>query len=87
MQDQRIEDDECGRQSEARQDKSVLLEMMCGPSYPWTVEELARELQNPNDVEDAVRRLTQAGLLHRFGDFVFPTRACRRADELKMGII
>src|SRR3954453_4093272 len=54
-----------------------------------TLEELAREFgARSNDfadhdaVERAVRDLTGAGLLHRGGEFVVPTRAALRFNEL-----
>ena len=54
-----------------------------------TVEELIREVAaDPEEfaerdaVERAVRDLARAGLLHRNGEFVFPTRAALRFDEL-----
>ncbi|HEX6752590.1 MAG TPA: hypothetical protein VF093_03265 [Solirubrobacterales bacterium] len=46
-------------------------------------EELVRELGDDRDaVERAVADLTGAGLLHRKGPFVVPTRAALRFDEL-----
>ncbi len=59
--------------------------------FPWTVEELGRELGDLGNASDAVTSLTAAGLLHRFpavarggagSEFVIPTRAARRSDEL-----
>jgi hypothetical protein len=54
-----------------------------------TLEELAREFgARSNDftahdaVERAVRDLAGAGLLHRGGEFVVPTRAALRFNEL-----
>ena len=49
--------------------------------------DIARELQAPIDTVDAVCRLHAAGLVHRFGEFVIPTHAARRADELKVGTV
>jgi hypothetical protein len=72
--------------SEDQRDNTILNIMLCGPSYPWTVEELVREVQD-SEAADAVARLTEAGLVHRFGEFVFPTRTARRADELQVGAI
>lgn len=55
-----------------------------------SVDELARELTDrpdefgPRDaIENAVRDLVGAGLVHRQGAFVFPTRAAVRFDELQ----
>ncbi len=59
--------------------------------FPWTVEELGRELGDLGNASDAVTSLAAAGLLHRFpaaargdagSEFVIPTRAARRSDEL-----
>jgi hypothetical protein len=54
-----------------------------------TLEELAREFVGSGGsfgerdaVERAVRELAGAGLLHRGGDFVAPTRAAVRFSEL-----
>jgi hypothetical protein len=88
MHSDRSQDEECeAGLIEDRLDELVLTTMLHGPSFPWTAQELARELQAPLEVQDAVRRLTEAGLVHGFGEFVFPTRAARRAGELKIGII
>lgn len=54
---------------------------------PWTVEELGCELDTQSGAEDAVGRLSRAGLLHRLGPLVFPTRAGRRAEEIEAGTI
>lgn len=59
--------------------------------YPaqLTYEELLRELVDDpgdfdqrDDVERAVRDLVRAGLLHRVGAFVFPTRAAASFERL-----
>lgn len=54
-----------------------------------TLDELIRELTDtPDDfasrdrIEIAVQQLARAGLLHRHGQFVLPTRALLRAVEL-----
>jgi hypothetical protein len=54
-----------------------------------SVDELAREMTDrpdefgPRDaIDNAVRDLVGAGLLHRHGPFVFATRAAVRFDEL-----
>lgn len=55
-----------------------------------SLEELLREMtDDPTEVaarvrvEDAVRDLVGAGLLHRHGSFVFATNAAVHFDELK----
>jgi hypothetical protein len=40
----------------------------------WSAEELGRELENPNDVADALLSLDRAGLIHRIDNYVFATR-------------
>lgn len=57
-----------------------------------TLGELVRELTDtPDDfasgdrIEIAVQQLARAGLLHRNGQFVLPTRALLRAIELDVG--
>ena len=73
---------------EEREDRSVLRLMLCdGSCVPWSVDEIACAIGDPIDVADALRRLEAAGLVHRLGDFVFPTLAARRADELSGGSI
>jgi hypothetical protein len=61
-------------------------------AYPaqLSIDELLREMTDrpdefgPHDrVNNAVRDLVAAGLLHRHGPFVFATRAAVRFDELK----
>lgn len=65
--------------------RTVLMLLFSDPS-PWTVQELGRELNGEQLAEDAVRELAGAGLVHRLvGDFIVPTRAARRADDLYEG--
>jgi hypothetical protein len=66
--------------------KTVLL-MLFDDRVPWTLDELGRELKNQLDAADAVSALAGAGLVHRLGDFVIPTRAARRSDELYEGAL
>lgn len=66
--------------AEAERDDEVLA-LLFASLYLWSVDELARELSDAF-VEDRVGRLAGAGLVHRLGDFVFPTRTARRAREL-----
>jgi hypothetical protein len=73
--------------SEEQRDSSVLNLMFCNASWPWSVAEIARELQDHGGAVDAVARLTEAGLVHCLGEFVFPTRTARRANELGVGSV
>lgn len=66
---------------------SLVLDLMLteSSSYPWSREEIVRVIGNRVGALDAVARLEEEGLLHRVGEFVFPTRTCRRAGELDIG--
>jgi hypothetical protein len=48
----------------------------------WTVEEVGRTMSNEGHVGAALRCLYEAGLVHRLGEFVYPSRAAGRAIEL-----
>lgn len=68
---------------------ALLTEVLSLHPAQLTVSELAREMsetpEDPgerDDVEQAVRDLAAAGLLHRNGAFVLPTRAALRFEEL-----
>jgi hypothetical protein len=57
----------------------------------FSVEELVRELTDRPDefsqrdaIDNAIRDLAGAGLIHRHGPFVFATRAAVRFDELRI---
>jgi hypothetical protein len=73
--------------TEARLDSGVLGLMLGTHPWPWSISEIARELENEGNAEDAVNRLTACGLLHRVGDFVFPTRTAGRAAEIEVGTL
>jgi hypothetical protein len=73
------------RQTDA--DEKAVLILLFEDRYPWKVEELTRELNRPTDAVDAIASLAGDGLVHRLGDFVFPTRAARRSDELYEGAL
>ncbi len=73
-----------------RRATAVLTHLLGLYPAPLSVEEVVRELTAPSPelddweaTEDAIRELIAAGLLHRNGEFVFPTRAARRFDELQ----
>jgi hypothetical protein len=69
-----------------RRERSVLHLLLHDP-FPWSVAELERELDSQGHATDAIRSLAGSGLIHRLGDFVFPTRAARRADDLYQGAL
>jgi hypothetical protein len=73
-------------EAERHTDDAVLSLMLeDASSWPWSVEKIARELGDPVKARDAICRLTANGLVHRVGEFVFPTRTARRAAELQLG--
>lgn len=80
----RILDEETEAEREARND-NLILTFLLDEAYPWMVEEIGREFRDLGYASDAVSRLASAGLVHRFGEFVFPTRTARRAAELQVG--
>jgi hypothetical protein len=86
MLDHRIEDEDfADNLSEEDRDRNVLNLLFCDSPWPWTVDEIACELHTRIGAVDAVARLAGAGLVHRLGGFVFPTRAARRADQIGAG--
>ena len=48
----------------------------------WSIDELGRMLQDQIHAIDAVGRLLRDGLINRQGDFVFPTRAATRFNQI-----
>jgi hypothetical protein len=71
MQDERTE----RREPEQTQMLVVMQLFEAAHPWPWSVRELALELDDELGVADAVVALHGAGLVHRIGGFVFPTRA------------
>jgi hypothetical protein len=67
---------------------AVLRQLLALHPVQLTLTELQREIGEPGDfaltdaVERAVRDLAAAGLAHRSGDVVLPSRAALRLDEL-----
>jgi len=70
-------------ETEAHADRTILV-LLLDRERPWpsSVAELAREVDY--DPTDGLARLHGAGLVHRRGVFVWPTRAAVRADELQL---
>jgi predicted transcriptional regulator len=85
MPDQRIEDAVSDVAVDDRDRDRNVMNLVLDDSWPWTVDEIARELHSHIEAHDAVARLADAGLLHRLDGFVFPTRTARCADELGLG--
>src|SRR5258708_7836538 len=68
---------------EAELDGTLLGVLLVLHPVKLTVAELARELGGPApEIEDGVKRLVAGGLVHRHGEFLFPTRAAIYHDEL-----
>jgi predicted transcriptional regulator len=70
-------------------ESAVLQQLLALHPVQLTLAELAREVTDDPEqfaqrdaVERAVRELASAGLVHRGRDFVVPTRAALRCDEL-----
>lgn len=51
--------------------------------WPWSVQEVVREIGDDVTAVDGLDRLYGAGLIHRTDGYVWPTRAAQRADELR----
>jgi hypothetical protein len=67
----------------ARSESAVMLMLLeMGHPWPWSMQEITRELGNELLAADAVVGLHAAGLVHRSGEFVFPTRSATRLREL-----
>jgi hypothetical protein len=61
----------------------ILLDLLLSDESPglWSHDEIARAMGDPVVAIDATDTLHAAGLLHRIGDFVFPTRAAARSPS------
>jgi hypothetical protein len=84
----------CGAEPSDREEdlaqQAVLAILLDAHPAQRTTEEVARELTDRPDefgerdrIDNAIRDLVGAGLLHRHGQFVFATRAAVRFAELK----
>lgn len=75
------EDVRCASEEKGRRAILVLL-VSSGSERPWSLGELAAEVNDADAVSDGVRQLQGLGLVHRCEEFVWPTRAAVAADEL-----
>jgi len=69
---------------EMDQAEYVVLRLMLDDEIPglWTVRELAQAVGSELKAADALAGLHAAGLVHRFDEFVCPTRSAGRAARL-----
>jgi hypothetical protein len=71
---------------ELREVESALIRLLTGEHGSWSLAELEREVGgmhgNPTEVVDAIANLYAWGLVHVNGEFVSPTRAAVRMEEL-----
>ena len=67
--------------------QQALLDLLLTDEDPglWSHDEIARAMGDPVVAIDVTHTLQAAGLLHRLGDFVFPTRAAARYRRLEQG--
>ena len=67
--------------------QAIVLDLLIGDEnhWPWSVEEVAREVSSSLDAADAIDALHGAGLINRTSDgFVFPTRAAVRYSQIAL---
>jgi hypothetical protein len=83
MQEQRIEDQDRDDRVSPRSHEKTVLGLLLSDSMPWSLSELVREFDGDRlGIEDSLAELTGRGLVHRLGEFAFPTVAARRLDEI-----
>ncbi len=82
-----MDDDNRIAEEEDRDDWAVMERLMSeGDQRPWSVDELVRDRDKrakPEDVIDAIKRLSGIGLIHHTADdLIFPTRAALYLDRI-----
>jgi len=55
-----------------------------GHHWPWSTHEIELEIGDPIEVEDALARLHGLGLVHRLGEFAWPTRTASAVDAMTL---
>ena len=69
-------------------DERRALTLLLEDRLPWSIAELGHELgedAEDGEVADAIAALAGSGLIHRIGDFVFPSRAARHWNVEALG--
>ena len=61
----------------------LTLLLLSDPPAPWSVREIGQAVGSEFAAEDAIVGLHASGLVHRFGEFVFPTRPAARFNQLE----
>jgi hypothetical protein len=87
MPDQLRRDEATARLTDEQVDEAVLSFMLEEHPWPWHLDELGRELGSQTGAMDAVGRLTRTGLVHHWGEFVFPSRTATRAAAMQIGTV
>jgi len=84
-----MDDSRSSAEEDTAMESAVLQQLLALHPVQLTLAELTREVTDDPEqfaqrdaVERAVRELASAGLVHRGNDFVVPTRAALRFDEL-----
>jgi hypothetical protein len=68
---------------ERRVDQGILaLLLIPEEQRPWSVHEVELEMGDHLATVDSLARLRAAGLIHRFGEFVFASRVAVTAERL-----
>ena len=75
--------------TEASRSEAVVMLMLLhgGHWWPWSMGEVAQELGDQALAVEAVAGLHAAGLVHRFGEFVLPTRPATRMRQLEDALL
>jgi hypothetical protein len=74
-----------GVSDEWRDNAVMALLLFEKPMLPWSVDEIENEMREPAFTTDSIGRLVRAGLLHRSGNYVWPTRTACYAAEIEIG--
>lgn len=84
MQENPIPVNACRKSDETTEATIMALLLSDDSRWPWATDELVRQLGDSIATVDAINRLHATGLVHRCGEFVFPSRAAERADQLAL---